>query len=75
MDVFEKISSVVKSAQEISPGPWEDGDEMVMVLNDAVVIVSMSDDGEHKLLIKVIAGKPEFMDINLNLLGELNNES
>lgn len=43
----------------------EDGDEFVTVFNDAVMTISFED---GKLSIKIVAGKPYFVDYDLDLL-------
>lgn len=43
----------------------EDGDEFVTVFNDAVLIIGFED---KKLSIKISAGKPYFVDFDMDLL-------
>lgn len=42
----------------------EDGDEFATVFNDAVVIISFNN---RNLSVKILAGKPYFVNKNLNL--------
>ena len=43
----------------------KDGDEFVTVFNDAVLIIGFED---KKLTVKISAGKPYFVDFNMDLL-------
>lgn len=67
MDLLDKLNEVIKRAKEPYPPPWEPGDEIPIVCNDAVVIVGLRDDGKT-FSVNVIPGKPDFMDIDLDLL-------
>ncbi|WP_315352458.1 hypothetical protein [Phocaeicola abscessus] len=42
----------------------EDGDEFATVYNDAVLIISLNN---RKLSVRILAGKPYFVNQNLNL--------
>ncbi len=45
----------------------EDGDEFVTVFNDDVLIIGLDN---TKLSVKISAGKPYFVDFNLDLLAK-----
>ena len=66
-DVFKKLHEVLKYCKE-KYGPLEPGGRVAVVLNDAVVVLSL--DGENGLHINVIAGTPDRLDISLNLVEE-----
>jgi len=65
---MDKIGTVLDKARQLAPGRWDDGEQLAIICNDAVVVISMSDDGSRKLGVNVIAGKPDYMDIDLELV-------
>lgn len=67
---MEELKNAIQLAMEQFQAEYgedsklEDGDEFVTVFNDAVVIISLEN---RKLGIKILAGKPYFVDHSLNL--------
>lgn len=67
---MEEIKSAIELAMEQFKAEFgqdaklEDGDEFATVFNDAVVIICLNN---RKLSIRVLAGKPYFVNQNLNL--------
>ncbi|WP_163530978.1 hypothetical protein [Halobacillus ihumii] len=64
------LSVVLKYVRE-EYGQLEEGDEIAIVLNDAVVSVSLED---ATLGVRVIAGEPDRLDISTGLIAEGDNE-
>ena len=68
---MDTISKTIELAQEQFEKEYgkdaklEDGDEFVTVFNDAVLIIGFED---KKLSVKISAGKPYFVDFDLDLL-------
>jgi len=68
---METISKALELAQEQFKNEYgqdaklEEGEEFVTVFNDAVLIIGFED---KNLSIKISAGKPYFVDFNLDLL-------
>jgi len=51
-------------SERFNEGDWEIGDEEAIVLNDAVLILSLTETGPE---VKILAGEYIKKDINLNL--------
>lgn len=61
---MNKIQEVLEYVQK-KYAPIEDGDEIPVVCNDGIVIISLID---GNLKVNIIAGEPDKLDIDLGLL-------
>lgn len=65
MNNLEKAFDEIRKVEDFRN--WEPGDQQVFVFNDAVILITLTEERESN--INIIAGEPTRINMDLKLLG------